>query len=242
MGGPPVEWWLDAYFRWLGRPYYLALQTAAASDGACCRPEARRALIARYAQAFPFGGTRETSIQTIKLDRFRPAPGRAQRRRQLQGIGTGDLVFAQQAARQFPQSLGRLDFIPGFGQRFEYRPGTLICGIRRDAPCRRGARTRARSRPEAPFQDSIRSSSDVLSSRSTWARTPPPLTVFNRTGLDFVRTFRRASDSRNASSITAVSVLPDSAACLLAWARRCSSSRTVVRMHQSMQDAHQYVK
>ena len=20
MGGPPVEWWLDAYFRWLGRP------------------------------------------------------------------------------------------------------------------------------------------------------------------------------------------------------------------------------
>jgi hypothetical protein len=41
------------------------------------------------------------------------------------GIGTGDLVFAQQAARQFPQSLGRLDFIPGFGQRFEYRPGTL---------------------------------------------------------------------------------------------------------------------
>lgn len=33
MGGPPVEWWLDAYFRWLGRPYYLALQTAAASHG-----------------------------------------------------------------------------------------------------------------------------------------------------------------------------------------------------------------
>ena len=67
---------------------------------------------------------------------------------------------------------------------------------------------------------------------------PPPLTVFKRTGLDVVRTFRRASDSRNASSITAVSVLPDSAACLLAWARRCSSSRTVVRMHQSIHDAH----
>ena len=33
MGAPPVEWWLDAYFRWLGRPYYLALQTAAASHG-----------------------------------------------------------------------------------------------------------------------------------------------------------------------------------------------------------------
>ena len=136
MGGPPVEWWMDAYFRWLGRPYYLALQTAAASHGsspqaiqvaqvmtdlplrdlrigrvrvhffliafsyrfACCRAEARRALIARNAQTFLFGGTREASIQTNKLDRFRPAPGRAQRRRQLQGIGTGDLVFAQQAA------------------------------------------------------------------------------------------------------------------------------------------------
>jgi hypothetical protein len=29
MGAPPVEWWLDAYFRWLGHPYYLALQSAA---------------------------------------------------------------------------------------------------------------------------------------------------------------------------------------------------------------------
>ena len=28
-GAPPVEWWLDAYFRWLGHPYYLALQSAA---------------------------------------------------------------------------------------------------------------------------------------------------------------------------------------------------------------------
>ena len=65
------------YFRWLGRPYYWALQTAAASHGACCRAEARRALIARNAQTFPFGGTREASIQTNKLDRFRPAPGRA---------------------------------------------------------------------------------------------------------------------------------------------------------------------
>ena len=33
MGGPPVEWRLDAYFRWLGRPYWLAPQTAAASHG-----------------------------------------------------------------------------------------------------------------------------------------------------------------------------------------------------------------
>lgn len=29
MGTPPVEWWLDAYFHWLGHPYYLALQSAA---------------------------------------------------------------------------------------------------------------------------------------------------------------------------------------------------------------------
>ena len=29
MGAPPVEWWLDDYFRWLGHPYYLALQSAA---------------------------------------------------------------------------------------------------------------------------------------------------------------------------------------------------------------------
>lgn len=29
MGAPPVEWWLDDYFRWLAHPYYLALQSAA---------------------------------------------------------------------------------------------------------------------------------------------------------------------------------------------------------------------
>jgi AbiEi antitoxin C-terminal domain len=28
-GAPPVEWWIGDYFKWLGRPYYLALQTAA---------------------------------------------------------------------------------------------------------------------------------------------------------------------------------------------------------------------
>src|SRR5437899_342602 len=26
MGAPPAAWWLDDYFKWLGRPYYLALQ------------------------------------------------------------------------------------------------------------------------------------------------------------------------------------------------------------------------
>jgi len=33
MGAPPVTWWLDDYFKWLGRPYYLALQSAAATYG-----------------------------------------------------------------------------------------------------------------------------------------------------------------------------------------------------------------
>jgi hypothetical protein len=32
-GAPPVNWWLDDYFKWLGHPYYLALQSAAASCG-----------------------------------------------------------------------------------------------------------------------------------------------------------------------------------------------------------------
>jgi hypothetical protein len=33
MGAPPVAWWLDDYFRWLGHPYYLALQSAAGAYG-----------------------------------------------------------------------------------------------------------------------------------------------------------------------------------------------------------------
>lgn len=33
IGAPPVDGWLDDYFRWLGRPYYLALQSAAAVYG-----------------------------------------------------------------------------------------------------------------------------------------------------------------------------------------------------------------
>lgn len=33
MGVPPVTWWLDDYFKWLGHPYYLALQSAAAVYG-----------------------------------------------------------------------------------------------------------------------------------------------------------------------------------------------------------------
>jgi hypothetical protein len=33
MGAPPPEWWLQDYFDWLGRPYYLALQSAASAFG-----------------------------------------------------------------------------------------------------------------------------------------------------------------------------------------------------------------
>jgi len=33
MGAPPAIWWLQDYFNWLGRPYYLALQSAASLFG-----------------------------------------------------------------------------------------------------------------------------------------------------------------------------------------------------------------
>lgn len=33
IGAPPPAWWLDDYFRWLNRPYYVALQSAAAEYG-----------------------------------------------------------------------------------------------------------------------------------------------------------------------------------------------------------------
>ena len=33
MGAPPVFWWLDAYFQTLGRPYYVALLSAASEYG-----------------------------------------------------------------------------------------------------------------------------------------------------------------------------------------------------------------
>lgn len=33
MGAPPPTWWLQDYFNWLGRPYYLALQSAASTFG-----------------------------------------------------------------------------------------------------------------------------------------------------------------------------------------------------------------
>ena len=32
-GSPPVDWWLDDYFQWLGHPYYVALLSAAGALG-----------------------------------------------------------------------------------------------------------------------------------------------------------------------------------------------------------------
>lgn len=36
-GAPPASWWLDAWFQWLERPYYLALQSAAAEYGSAAQ-------------------------------------------------------------------------------------------------------------------------------------------------------------------------------------------------------------
>lgn len=33
FGAPPIDWWLDDYFRWLEQPYYLGLLSAAAVFG-----------------------------------------------------------------------------------------------------------------------------------------------------------------------------------------------------------------
>lgn len=37
FGAPPPAWWIESYFRWLGRPYYLALQSAAEHHGAAAQ-------------------------------------------------------------------------------------------------------------------------------------------------------------------------------------------------------------
>lgn len=34
IGAPPPSWWLDAYFQWMQRPYYVALLSAASEYGA----------------------------------------------------------------------------------------------------------------------------------------------------------------------------------------------------------------
>ena len=89
---------------------------------------------------------------------------------------------------------------------------------------------------------SILSSRAALSSRSTPGKTPPRPQVGRRNFRRRRDGCRRASDSRSESSITAVNVVPRSAARFLASRRSWSSSRIVVLMHQSISARHQYVK
>jgi hypothetical protein len=63
LGAPPVAWWLDTYFRWLGRPYYLALQSAAAEYGAV--PEAIQVV-----QVMTDRPRRELTLGRIRLKFF----------------------------------------------------------------------------------------------------------------------------------------------------------------------------
>jgi hypothetical protein len=59
MGAPPAIWWLQDYFDWLGRPYYLALQSAASEFGS--NPQALQ--VAQVMTDRPF--------RTIKVGRVR---------------------------------------------------------------------------------------------------------------------------------------------------------------------------
>ena len=84
------------------------------------------------------------------------------------------------------------------------------------------------------------SRSALESSRSTPGRSPLPATVGSRTGSREPAACRRARRSRRASSMTAVSVLPDRCASSFASASTSSSRLMVVRMHQIIQACHQY--
>jgi len=63
LGAPPVAWWLDTYFRWLGRPYYLALQSAAAEYGSM--PQAIQVV-----QVMTDRPRRELTLERIRLQFF----------------------------------------------------------------------------------------------------------------------------------------------------------------------------
>lgn len=75
IGAPPPAWWLDDYFRWLNRPYYVALQSAAAEYGSAAqaiqvtqvisdRPH-RDILLGRLrVQFFVKGNARATPVQS----------------------------------------------------------------------------------------------------------------------------------------------------------------------------------
>ena len=82
--------------------------------------------------------------------------------------------------------------------------------------------------------------SALESSRSTPGRSPLPATVGSCTGSCKPAACRRARRSRRASSMTAVSVVPDRWASSFASASTSSSRLMVVRMHQIIRACHQY--
>jgi hypothetical protein len=56
VGAPPANWWLQDYFNWLSRPYYLALQSAASAFGS--NPQAlqvTQVMTDRPSRAFKIG-------------------------------------------------------------------------------------------------------------------------------------------------------------------------------------------
>ena len=63
LGAPPVEWWLDDYFRWLGHPYYLALQSAAGFHGS--NPQA-----IQMAQVMTDRPRREVAVGRLRIRFF----------------------------------------------------------------------------------------------------------------------------------------------------------------------------
>lgn len=63
LGAPPPAWWLHDYFEWLGHPYYVALQSAAALHGA--QPQAVQAL-----QVMTDAPRRELALGRIRIRFF----------------------------------------------------------------------------------------------------------------------------------------------------------------------------
>lgn len=63
VGAPPAEWWLDDYLKWLGRPYYVALLSAAAIHGS--QPQALQTL-----QVMTNAPRRKIEIGRIRIQFF----------------------------------------------------------------------------------------------------------------------------------------------------------------------------
>ena len=63
MGAPPVTWWLDDYFSWLGHPCYLALQSAAGTYGS--NPQALQ-----VTQVMTDGSRREIEVGRLRVRFF----------------------------------------------------------------------------------------------------------------------------------------------------------------------------